>query len=86
MSDYREVEIVRDSLNTPWGLRLFGGSDHNAPLSIGRVAPCGAATGHLRAGDILVSINGYSTQRMKHGEAASLIGQSGSHLRLGIAR
>ena len=32
-----EVHVYRDSLNSPWGFRLAGGKDFNAPLIVQRV-------------------------------------------------
>lgn len=81
-----DIEIVRDSIQTPWGIRLAGGADHNAQLTLSRVTPLSAADGQLRVGDIITHINGYSTESMPHAQASHLIATSGSHLRLGIVR
>ena len=37
MSEF-QVRLDRDALNTPWGFRLQGGKDFNAPLTVQRVS------------------------------------------------
>jgi len=58
----------------PWGFRLQGGKDFNMPLTISRITPGSkAASGNLTQGDIIVAIDGVSTDGMTHLEAQNKI-------------
>ncbi|XP_063072828.1 LIM domain-binding protein 3b isoform X2 [Engraulis encrasicolus] len=71
----------------PWGFRLQGGKDFNMPLTISRISPGSkAATGSLNQGDIIVSINGASTEGMTHLDAQNKIKQATSKLELSMQR
>jgi hypothetical protein len=97
---YIDIELVRDSVYSPWGVRIGGGNDYSMPITVTRVrartpatvahnvqvSPTGAGSGLLKTGDILVVINGYNTQHMTHAEATQVIAAAGAHLRLGVSR
>uniref|UniRef100_A0A8B9RMT3 LIM domain binding 3b n=1 Tax=Astyanax mexicanus TaxID=7994 RepID=A0A8B9RMT3_ASTMX len=58
----------------PWGFRLQGGKDFNLPLTISRITPNSkASTGNLTQGDIIMAIDGVSTEGMTHLEAQNKI-------------
>uniref|UniRef100_A0A3Q0R183 PDZ domain-containing protein n=1 Tax=Amphilophus citrinellus TaxID=61819 RepID=A0A3Q0R183_AMPCI len=58
----------------PWGFRLQGGKDFNMPLTISRITPGSkAAQGNLMQGDVIVAIDGVSTDGMTHLEAQNKI-------------
>ena len=86
MSHQYNITLTRDSLFTPWGIRLEGGRDFNAPLSIQRVFPGSPASGELLPGDIIVSIQNRDACYLLHGEAEELIRKSGGSVHLTIRR
>ncbi|KAK2922125.1 PDZ and LIM domain protein 1 [Channa argus] len=58
----------------PWGFRLVGGKDFEQPLAISRVNPGSkAAEANLCIGDIILAIDGESTDDMTHLEAQNKI-------------
>ncbi|XP_010868540.1 LIM domain-binding protein 3 isoform X1 [Esox lucius] len=58
----------------PWGFRLQGGKDFNMPLTISRITPGSKAQqGNLVQGDVIVAIDGVSTEGMTHLEAQNKI-------------
>ncbi|XP_041123441.1 LIM domain-binding protein 3-like isoform X3 [Polyodon spathula] len=70
MSSYK----VTLSGSAPWGFRLQGGKDFNMPLTISRITPGSkAATANLVQGDIIVAIDGVSTEGMTHLDAQNKI-------------
>ncbi|XP_053703042.1 PDZ and LIM domain protein 4 [Synchiropus splendidus] len=72
---------------SPWGFRLVGGRDFSAPLSISRVNPGSkAAQGDLCPGDIILAINGDTTETMTHMEAQNRIKNCTRQLALSICR
>ncbi|TSK22599.1 LIM domain-binding protein 3 [Bagarius yarrelli] len=71
----------------PWGFRLQGGKDFNMPLTISRITPGSkAASGNLTQGDIIVAIDGVSTEGMTHLEAQNKIKSSTFNLALTMQR
>ncbi|XP_027489118.1 PDZ and LIM domain protein 2-like, partial [Corapipo altera] len=69
----------------PWGFRISGGRDFGKPITVSKVVEHGkAAVGDLRAGDVIVTINGESTAEMLHVEAQNKIKQSPGQLRLEV--
>ncbi|NXM95961.1 PDLI1 protein, partial [Sylvia borin] len=71
----------------PWGFRISGGRDFRKPITVSKVGAHGkAATGDLRPGDVIVTINGESTAEMLHVEAQNKIKQSPVQLRLEVER
>ncbi|XP_068797677.1 PDZ and LIM domain protein 5 isoform X6 [Struthio camelus] len=70
MSNY-SVSLVGPA---PWGFRLQGGKDFNMPLSISRLNDSGkAARAHVGIGDVVLTIDGISTDGMTHLEAQNKI-------------
>ncbi|XP_029963215.1 PDZ and LIM domain protein 1 [Salarias fasciatus] len=58
----------------PWGFRLVGGKDFDQPLAISRVNPGSkAAQANLCMGDIILAIDGESTEAMTHLQAQNKI-------------
>ncbi|XP_067313839.1 PDZ and LIM domain protein 3b isoform X2 [Pseudorasbora parva] len=71
----------------PWGFRLSGGKDFNQPLTITRVTPGSKASRvNLCPGDIILAIQGVSTDGMTHAEAQNKIKDSTNQLSLKIER
>ncbi|XP_051774437.1 PDZ and LIM domain protein 3b isoform X3 [Ctenopharyngodon idella] len=71
----------------PWGFRLSGGKDFNQPLTITRVTPGSKASRvNLCPGDIILAIQGVSTDGMTHAEAQNKIKDSTNQLFLKIER
>uniref|UniRef100_A0A3Q1FEZ7 LIM domain binding 3a n=1 Tax=Acanthochromis polyacanthus TaxID=80966 RepID=A0A3Q1FEZ7_9TELE len=67
----------------PWGFRLQGGKDFNMPLTISRITPGSkAAQGNLIQGDVIVAIDGVSTEGMTHLEAQNKIKMANYNLAL----
>ncbi|NWS31375.1 PDLI2 protein, partial [Polioptila caerulea] len=64
----------------PWGFRISGGRDFGKPITVSKHGK--AATGDLRPGDVIVTINGESTAEMLNVEAQNKIKQSAGQLRL----
>uniref|UniRef100_A0A8C9UN78 MAGI family member, X-linked n=1 Tax=Spermophilus dauricus TaxID=99837 RepID=A0A8C9UN78_SPEDA len=82
------VELVRN--RTGFGLTLSGGRDvaGDAPLAVHGLLKDGPAQrcGHLQAGDLILHINGESTQGLTHAQAVDRIRTGGSRLRLVLQR
>ncbi|XP_068191019.1 PDZ and LIM domain protein 5b isoform X5 [Antennarius striatus] len=71
----------------PWGFRLQGGKDFCLPLTISRLTDGGkAAKARMSVGDIILSINGISTDSMNHLEAQNKIKACSGHLSLTLQR
>uniref|UniRef100_A0A3Q3FU52 PDZ and LIM domain 5b n=1 Tax=Labrus bergylta TaxID=56723 RepID=A0A3Q3FU52_9LABR len=67
----------------PWGFRLQGGKDFCLPLTISRLTDGGkAARAKMSIGDIILSIDGISTDSMNHLEAQNKIKACTDHLSL----
>ncbi|XP_066521951.1 LIM domain-binding protein 3b isoform X2 [Hoplias malabaricus] len=71
----------------PWGFRLQGGKDFNMPLTISRITPGSkAASGNLTQGDIIMAIDGVSTDGMTHLDAQNKIKQAIHKLALSMQK
>ncbi|XP_026858470.2 LIM domain-binding protein 3b isoform X1 [Electrophorus electricus] len=71
----------------PWGFRLQGGKDFNMPLTISRITPGSkAANGNLTQGDIILTIDGVSTEGMTHLEAQNKIKLATTKLSLSMQK
>lgn len=81
-----KMELARASNGFGFGLR--GGTDHNLPFFVLRLASNGAAakTGEMRIGDIVEEINQTQTDGLTHQEAISLIKSGGNHLTILLKR
>uniref|UniRef100_A0A8C7EAL6 PDZ and LIM domain 5 n=1 Tax=Nothoprocta perdicaria TaxID=30464 RepID=A0A8C7EAL6_NOTPE len=83
MSSY-SVSLVGPA---PWGFRLQGGKDFNMPLSISRLNDSGkAAQAHVGIGDVVLSIDGISTDGMTHLEAQNKIKACTGNLNMTLQR
>ncbi|KAM6299558.1 PDZ and LIM domain protein 4 [Aegotheles albertisi] len=72
---------------SPWGFRLVGGKDFSAPLTISRINPGSkAAMANLCPGDVILAINGESTENMTHLEAQNKIKACMDQLLLSVTR
>ncbi|XP_032079658.1 PDZ and LIM domain protein 3 isoform X2 [Thamnophis elegans] len=71
----------------PWGFRLSGGIDFNQPLIITRITPGSKASqANLCPGDIIITIDGHSTENMTHNDAQEKIKAATQQLCLKIER
>lgn len=71
----------------PWGFRLQGGKDFNMPLTISRITSGSkAALGNLIQGDVIVAIDGVSTEGMTHLEAQNKIKMANYNLALTMSK
>uniref|UniRef100_A0A8C4H797 PDZ and LIM domain 5a n=1 Tax=Dicentrarchus labrax TaxID=13489 RepID=A0A8C4H797_DICLA len=71
----------------PWGFRLQGGKDFNMPLTISRLTDGGkAAKGGIAVGDMVLSIDGISTDGMNHLEAQNKIKSCTGNLSLTLQK
>ncbi|XP_078064386.1 PDZ and LIM domain protein 5-like [Mustelus asterias] len=71
----------------PWGFRLQGGKDFNMPLTISRLSEGGkAAHASIEVGDLVLSIDGVSTDGMAHLAAQNKIKACTGSLKLNMQR
>ncbi|XP_067413301.1 PDZ and LIM domain protein 5 isoform X7 [Emydura macquarii macquarii] len=83
MSNY-SVSLVGPA---PWGFRLQGGKDFNMPLTISRLSDGGkAARAHVGIGDVVLTIDGTSTEGMTHLEAQNKIKACAGNLNMNLQR
>ncbi|XP_063784256.1 PDZ and LIM domain protein 4 isoform X2 [Pseudophryne corroboree] len=81
------AQTVTLSGPSPWGFRLVGGKDFSTPLTISRINPGSkAALANLYPGDVILEINGESTETMTHLQAQNKIKACSSHLILSLNR
>lgn len=80
------VQIFRDALTAPWGFRLAGGKDFNAPLIIQRVQPGTPSETHLERGDVVLSVGDNDVTNFNHSEALALIGRAGGNMTFNLIR
>jgi len=85
---YDEIQVVlhRDSYTTPWGFRLQGGKDFNAPLTVQRVFVGSPSQLELQRGDTILNIENYDVTGMMHAQAQNIIKKSGGSLTLTLKR
>nr|XP_033797927.1 LIM domain-binding protein 3 isoform X2 [Geotrypetes seraphini] len=71
----------------PWGFRLQGGKDFNMPLTVSRITPGSkAAQSNVNQGDMVVAIDGVSTDGMTHLEAQNKIKSASYNLSLTLQK
>nr|XP_020441860.1 LIM domain-binding protein 3-like isoform X4 [Monopterus albus] len=71
----------------PWGFRLQGGKDFNMPLTISKITPGSkAAQCNLIQGDVIVAIDGVSTEGMTHLDAQNKIKMANFNLALTMSK
>eukprot|EP00092_Neocalanus_flemingeri_P020876 GFUD01022614.1.p1 GENE.GFUD01022614.1~~GFUD01022614.1.p1 ORF type:complete len:233 (-),score=56.25 GFUD01022614.1:66-764(-) len=83
-----DIKLSRHN-RQPWGFRLIGGRDEGLVLKIEKILGLNtpACGGGLKAGDVLVSVNGTLVTLMTHPEVVSLIkGVEGHTLTMVVER
>ncbi|XP_078418464.1 PDZ and LIM domain protein 3b isoform X2 [Cetorhinus maximus] len=71
----------------PWGFRLTGGADFNQSLTVSRITPGSKASlANLSPGDVILAIDGASTDAMTHVDAQNRIKAASNQLSLKIDR
>ncbi|KAL4224629.1 hypothetical protein ACF0H5_015327 [Mactra antiquata] len=80
------VNITRQSMNQPWGLKIAGGRDFSVPLQIKKVDPSSPAAGYLSNGDAIKAIGGHSAEDLTHMQAHQLIKSAGNQLQLTVLK
>jgi len=81
-----QVQIFRDGLGTPWGFRMAGGKDFNAPLIVQRVQPGTPSEGALERGDVILAVESTDVTNFTHAEALALINRQGGNMTLHLIR
>jgi len=81
-----DIVLQRDTVAKPWGFRLQGGRESQAPLTIQRVFVGSASDGRLQRGDVILAIDGYDASQMYHHDADSMIQQARNSLSLTVQR
>ncbi|XP_055619776.1 PDZ and LIM domain protein Zasp isoform X5 [Toxorhynchites rutilus septentrionalis] len=80
------VTLRRNSPQTPWGIRLVGGTDLNAPLIITRVQVNSPAQKELLRGDIITKIDQYDARDLTHNDAQNLFRDASNQIKVTIRR
>ncbi|KAK3922947.1 PDZ and LIM domain protein Zasp [Frankliniella fusca] len=80
------VRLHREYPGQPWGIRLVGGVDLNAPLVITRCQVGSPAEGELHRGDVIRKINEYDSRDLRHKDAQSLFRNAGNTIDLVVIR
>nr|XP_014087212.1 LIM domain-binding protein 3 isoform X4 [Bactrocera oleae] len=80
------VVLQRDGPNTPWGIRLVGGSDLDTPLIITRVQVGSPAYGEVLRGDIIAKIRDYDARDVSHADAETLFRNAGNEIKIVVHR
>jgi len=82
------VELLRDSIQSPWGFRLRGGSDVDGgiPFEIIKVFAGGGSEGQLQVGDRVLGINNQNVELLSHFEAQHLFKSSGTRVKVHVLR
>lgn len=78
------VSLYRSSAFEPWGFRLQGGADYRTQLTVKQVVRGSPAERNLLPGDVLLSINGTLARAFSHAQAAQLIRDAGTSIRLQV--
>lgn len=80
------VTLQRDGPDTPWGIRLVGGSDLDTPLIITKVQLGSPAYGEVLRGDIVTKIGEYDSRDISHHDAQMLFRTAGNEIRIVVSR
>ncbi|XP_065080761.1 PDZ and LIM domain protein 7 isoform X3 [Ochlerotatus camptorhynchus] len=80
------VILTRNSPQIPWGIRLVGGTDLNAPLIITRVQVNSPAQKELLRGDIITKIDQYDGRDLTHNDAQNFFRNAGNQIKITIRR
>ncbi|XP_039433310.1 PDZ and LIM domain protein 7 isoform X1 [Culex pipiens pallens] len=81
-----QVTLVRNSPQIPWGIRVVGGTDLNAPLIVTRVQVNTPAQKELLRGDIITKIDQYDARDLTHHDAQNLFRDAGNEIKVTIRR
>ncbi|XP_076164473.1 PDZ and LIM domain protein 3 [Ptiloglossa arizonensis] len=80
------VKLSRTN-DQPWGIRLSGGVDFSFPLTVVRVALGGLADqAGLKAGDLVIKINGATIRHLRHAEVHDRLVKAGNEFTLTVLR
>ncbi|XP_039293481.1 PDZ and LIM domain protein Zasp-like isoform X5 [Nilaparvata lugens] len=80
------VNLQRDGLSQPWGLRLTGGCDLGAPLLVTRCQAGTPSDGELKVGDKIRKIGDYDSRDLRHKDAQNLFKNAGNSIKLVVQR
>ncbi|XP_053677218.1 PDZ and LIM domain protein 3 isoform X5 [Anopheles nili] len=80
------VTLRRPSAQVPWGIRLVGGTDLNAPLIITRVQVNSPAQPELLRGDVITKIDQYDGRDLTHNDAQNLFRNAGNQIKVTVRR
>lgn len=80
------VTLQRNSPQIPWGIRLVGGTDLNAPLIITRVQVNSPAQKELLRGDIITKIDQYDARDLTHNDAQNFFRNAGQQIKITVRR
>ncbi|XP_055322756.1 PDZ and LIM domain protein 3 isoform X3 [Sitodiplosis mosellana] len=80
------IDLERDGPQTPWGIRLVGGSDLNTPLIITKVLAGTPAHGRLVRGDVIAKIQEYDARDMRNIDAQNLFRSASNRIRVVVHR
>ncbi|XP_049297338.1 LIM domain-binding protein 3 isoform X4 [Anopheles funestus] len=80
------VTLRRASPQVPWGIRLVGGTDLNAPLIITRVQVNTPAQPELLRGDVITKIDQYDARDLTHIDAQNLFRNAGNQIKVTVRR
>ena len=87
-STTRRVEITRESKQRPLGLSIAGGVGSplgkDIPPFVAVVSATGAASGQVKKGEIIVSIDGTQCESLTHEQVVSLLKSTGLVVRLEV--
>ncbi|XP_052798014.1 PDZ and LIM domain protein 1-like [Mya arenaria] len=84
MATEQTVNIQRQSVNQPWGMKICGGRDFRMQLQVKKVEPNTPAAGNVHNGDAIIAIGGTSADKLSHMQAHQLIKSAGNHLQLTV--
>ncbi|XP_075233235.1 PDZ_signaling and DUF4749 domain-containing protein Zasp66 isoform X3 [Lycorma delicatula] len=80
------VELRRDHVKRPWGIRITGGCDVGTPLIVTRAQFGTPSDGILKPGDKIRKIADYDARDIRHQDAQNLFHNAGNTIKLVIQR
>eukprot|EP00095_Tigriopus_kingsejongensis_P007867 maker-scaffold1506_size38115-snap-gene-0.5 protein:Tk07867 transcript:maker-scaffold1506_size38115-snap-gene-0.5-mRNA-1 annotation:"isoform e" len=81
-----KIGLVRND-RQPWGFRLHGGAEYGSPLVIQKVNDKSISEhAGLKAGDVVIAVNGNDVTKHKHKQAQDMILQCGNSFSLSVQR
>ncbi|KAH3894170.1 PDZ and LIM domain protein 4-like [Dreissena polymorpha] len=84
MATATTVNMQRQSINQPWGMKICGGRDFRMQLQVKKVDANSPAAGFVNNGDAIIAIGGTSAESLTHMQAHQLIKSAGNHLQLTV--